>query len=342
MTEPTLIVRAMREDEREIVRALHRRSFNVPAALHAKLPQPPAESLRVAEEDGAITGALRFHLIAHFFGGRSVPAAGIGGVVVAAEARGRRVAERMVVSTLRELREQGVVVSTLYPATVPVYRRCGYEYAGMRANFRTPLRILPRGEGPEAVPWNDDDFTQIAECYRSWAQTRNGVVDRPENWWSRVLTDHEDSEVFRVCVREDGRVTGYMVYTQEKRKDSEWEFDLDCRDLVWTTPVSAASLLTYARRHRSNARDLLWVGPPNDPLANLLPEQDAAYDGWFRPMVRLVDVPAAFETRGYPPTLEATIELRVDDPHIEQNSGGWRVEVSDGAAKVTAAGEPRA
>jgi predicted acetyltransferase len=344
MNERPITVRVMREEERDLVKALHRRSFNIPSDLHGRLPQPPADQVRVAQEGGRITGALRYHAIAHFFGGRPVPSAGIGGVVVEPEARGRRTAERLVVESLRELRAKGFVASMLYPATVPVYRRCGYEYAAFRVQFRTPLRLLPRSAGPEAEAWTDDDFDEIEACYRSWASGRNGLVDRPKEWWSRVLTNVEDSDVYRVCVREDGRVTGFMVYTQEKRKDSDWEFDLDCRgrDLVWTTPASIAALLTFAGRHRSNARDLLWGGPPNDPLANLLPEQDADYEGWFRPMLRLVDVPGAFEARGYPPSLEAAVELTVEDPHIAENAAGWRVEVSNGAAKVTPADAPRA
>jgi len=342
MTDPSFVVRPMRENEREHVRALHRRSFNIPSELHAKLPQPPADQLRVAEEDGIVTGALRYHAIAHFFGGRPVPSAGIGGVAVAPEARGRRVAERLMVSTLGELHGKGFAISVLYPATVPVYRRCGYEYAAFRVAYRTPLRLLPRASGPEAQPWGDDAFDEAVACYRSWAAERNGVVDRPEAWWSRVLTNYEEAEVMRVCVREGGRMTGYMVYTQEKRSDSEWQFDLDCRDFVWTTPAAAAGLLTYAGRHRSNARDLVWVGPPNDPMADLLPEQDANHDSWFRQMLRLIDVPGAFEARGYPPSLAAGVELRVDDPHIAENAGGWRIEVADGGAKVSPAVSPRA
>lgn len=340
MSERAMTVRAMREDERDLVKALHRRSFNIPSELHGKLPQPPADQVRVAEEDGTITGALRYHAIAHFFGGRPVPSAGIGGVVVEPEARGRRTAERLVVSTLKELRGKGFVTSTLYPATVPVYRRCGYEYAAFRIEFRTPLRLLPRAAGPEAEAWTEDDLEEIAACYRSWASGRNGVVDRPKQWWSRILTNVEEGDVYRVCVREEGNITGYLVYTQEKRKDSDWEFDLDCRDLVWTTPTSVAALLTFAGRHRSNARDLVWVGPPNDPLANLLPEQDANHEGWFRPMLRLVDVPGAFEARGYPRSLQAAVEIRVEDPQLDENTGGWRVEVSDGAAKVSPASAP--
>ena len=342
MTERDFTVRAMREDERDLVRSLHRRSFNIPSDVAARLPQPPAENVRVAEAGGAVVGALRYHAIGHFFGGRSVPSAGIGGVVVEPEARGDRTAERLVVSTLRELREKGFVISVLYPATVPVYRRCGYEYAAFRVNYKTPLRLLPRAGGPPAEKWTDDDLDEIAEVYRAWASGRNGLVDRPASWWTRILSNVEEGEVYRVCVREDGRVTGYLIYTQEKRKDSDWEFDLDVRDLVWTTRASIDALLTFAGRHRSNARDLVWVGPPQDALANLFPEQDADYEHWFRPMLRLVDVPGAFEARGYPTSVQAAVELAVEDPQLPANAAGWRIETADGNAKVTPAAGARA
>lgn len=336
------IVRPMREDESDTVRSLHRRAFNIPPAIAARVPAPTPASIRVAELNGRIIGALRYHAIAHFFGGRPVPSAGIGGVVVEPDARGDRTAERMVVTTLAELREKGFATSVLYPATVPVYRRCGYEYAGFRIEYKTPLRLLPRSAGPAAEPWTDDELEQIKGVYRSWAAQRNGAVDRPDKWWKRVLTNVEEGEVYRVCVREDGRITGYLVYTQDKRADSEWRFDLVARDLVWTTRTAIDSLLTFAGRHRSNAEDLVWVGPPNDPLADILPEQDANYESWFRQMLRLVDVPAAFEARGYPPSLRAAVELEVEDAQLPSNTGGWRVETADGTAKVSSAGGARA
>jgi predicted acetyltransferase len=335
----SLTVRVLREEEREAARTMQRRAFNVPPSLAAALPEPPLDSVRVAEERGALAGALRIHRFGHFFGGRSVPAVGIGGVAVAPEARGRRVAERLVVETLREVREQGCAVSTLFPATVPVYRRCGYEYMSLRVRFRAPLRSLPRAAGPEVVPWGDEQLGEISACYRAWATGQTGVVDRPERWWpDRVLASSEGKELFRYCVREDGAVTGFVVYTQDQSQNrSEWTFDLAMRDLVWTTPAAAAALLGFAGRHRSIARDLVWTGPPGDALVNLLAEQDAGFDSWFRQMIRLVDVAAAFEARGYPAGLERAVELAVEDPHIADNAGPWRVEVSGGRARVARA-----
>ena len=325
----------MRDEERTHVRSLQQRSFNVPYRLRSKPPEPATGELRVAELDGTIVAALRVMRFGHFFGGRAVPAAGIGGVAVAPEARGHRVAEQMMIETMRELHAAGVPLSALYPATVPLYRRVGYEYGGFRIRYRAALRNLPRAGDLECVPWGDEDFDQIEACYRSWASGSSGPIDRPRGWWNdRILSASEEEDLFRVCVREDGQITGYMIYTQQRHPPSEWQFDLDMRDFVWTTQAAATAILTYAGRHRSNALDLIWTGPPNDPLANLLPEQDADRDSWFRPMFRLVDVPGALEARGYPPAINAAVELRVKDPGVPANDAGWRLEVSGGEGKV--------
>jgi predicted acetyltransferase len=101
-------------------------------------------------------------------------------------------------------------------------------------------------------------------------------------------------------------------------------------------------LLGFFGRHRSTGIDLLWAGPANDPMTNLLPEQEVNHESWFRQMVRLVDVPAAFEARGYPAPLDAAVELQVDDPALGWNDAGWRIEASGGSAKATPAPSARA
>jgi predicted acetyltransferase len=111
---------------------------------------------------------------------------------------------------------------------------------------------------------------------------------------------------------------------------------------VWTTPASAAALLGFFGRHRSTGIDLMWAGPSNDTLALVLPEQDVNHESWFRQMLRLVDVPAAFEARGYPAPLDAAVEIQIEDPALGWNDAGWRIEISGGTAKVSPAPSARA
>jgi predicted acetyltransferase len=331
-------IRPLREDERDRIYALQSQAFNVPRSAMLKSSAWPAEVARGAFVDGELVAMLKTYTFGHFFGGRTVPALGIGGVSVAAHARGDRVAETLMMETLREFRDEDLAISTLYPATVPLYRRCGYEYGGFRIVFRAPLHALPRERGVPAVePWTDDDLAEIVACYRTWAQTKSGVIDRPDWFWRRVLHASEDEPVYRYCVREDGAITGYVTYSQEKHGDLPWGFDLATRDFVWTTRSAGQALLAFAGRHRSTGVDLLWAGAADDALGLLLTEQDAAHDFSFRQMIRMLDVPAACEARGYPDALEASVELQVEDPAFGWNDAGWRVECSGGSAKVTSA-----
>jgi predicted acetyltransferase len=328
----------MVEDERDRVFALREQAFNVSLERQRKSSPFPAENARVAIVDGELAGTLIVYRFGHFFGGRAVPSVGIGGVAVAAHARGRRVAETIMIETLREFRDQSFAISTLYPATVPLYRRCGYEFASFRFHYRSPLESLPRDDAPPVVEWDDSSLVEIADCYRTYASTMSGPVDRPDWFWGkRVLHVTDDQPVRRYCVREDGRITGYTVYTQDKAGDLPYGFNIECRDLVWTTPASATALLGFFGRHRSTGDHLMWAGPSNDAIANLLSEQDVNHDSWFRQMLRLVDVPAAFEARGYPAPLEAAVEIQIEDPAFGWNDAGWRIETSGGTAKVSPA-----
>jgi predicted acetyltransferase len=239
----------------------------------------------------------------------------------------------MVLESLREFRDAGAFLTTLHPATVPLYRRCGYEYAGVRTHYRASLDTMPRGGDLEAEQWNDDDLHEVAACYREFAAGQEGLVDRTEAWWRhQILNPPADRELYRYLVRESGRVTGYVVYEQETAPRGAFGYNVSCRDLVWTTGSAARSLLGLLSRHRSLGRDAGWFGSSADALAGLFEEQEARVDWTFRFMARVLDVPGAFEARGYRPDIRATVELSVRDPHFSQSA--WRIEVADGAAKV--------
>jgi predicted N-acetyltransferase YhbS len=66
-------------------------------------------------------GAAMFHM-RQWWCGRAVPMAGVGGVTVAPEDRGRSVARRLMAALLDEVAARGYPLSALYPATMPLYR----------------------------------------------------------------------------------------------------------------------------------------------------------------------------------------------------------------------------
>jgi predicted acetyltransferase len=239
---------------------------------------------------------------------------------------------------LERARGEGHAISTLYPATVSLYRACGYGFGSVFAEWSVALKDLPRAPGAPGVSIEPfEDGAAVDECYQAFASQRNGLPARHPEWWkTRVLFSH-DTPQYRYLVRENGAVTGWIVYTIAATNTDGWRNRINARDLFWTTPAAARTLLSLLSHHRSTVETLGWVGPPVEPLADLFDEDRPELKSTFRSMIRLVDVPAAFERRGYDPHVSANVTIGVDDPFFAENAGPWEIAVSNGSAKVVTA-----
>ena len=101
------------------------------------------DNLRLYSSDGAVRGGLLTIPMGQYFGGKAVPMVGIAGVAAAPEARGKGLALELMHATVRELHDKGVALSTLYPATLTLYRKAGYALAGSLFDVRMPAARIP-------------------------------------------------------------------------------------------------------------------------------------------------------------------------------------------------------
>lgn len=83
------------------------------------------QNYRVIRHQGQVVGGLGIYQMGQWFGGRSIPTAGIAAVGVAPEHRGTGVAAELMRQTLKELKADSVALSTLYAATQRLYRKVG-------------------------------------------------------------------------------------------------------------------------------------------------------------------------------------------------------------------------
>src|SRR5215472_17045233 len=79
---------------------------------------------------GRLVAAARFHDMTQWWNGRAVPMAGVAGVMVAPEERGRGVGRALVTALLELIAARGYPLSVLFPTTLPIYRSLGWEIAG--------------------------------------------------------------------------------------------------------------------------------------------------------------------------------------------------------------------
>jgi GNAT superfamily N-acetyltransferase len=106
-----------------------------------------ADSVAAGRHFGAFDGrrmiaAARYLDMRQWWHGRSVPMAGVSGVKVAPEVRGRGIGKALMTELLGLIAGRGYPVSVLYPATNPIYRSLGWELAGGLYHAALPARSL--------------------------------------------------------------------------------------------------------------------------------------------------------------------------------------------------------
>jgi predicted acetyltransferase len=294
------------------------------------------ENVLAWREDESLAGGLITIPMGQYFGGVSVPMVGVAGVGIAPEHRARGAATRMMGGLVRELHRRGVALSTLYPATVPLYQRAGYERAGGR--WRTSVRSadLPTRVDPalRIVPLASvgDDVTRA--LYDRQARLRDGALDRGPYQWTRITSPFK-SIARHLGIAGPDRLEGYLVLIHTNKGGHDTEVTVV--DAVAVTARAADAILATLASYRSLAEEVRWHGGPHDTLTQRLRERFLSVtltDFW---MLRLVDVPRALAARGYNPFVKATVTFAVRDAVVPENEGAWRVAVAGGRATVTKA-----
>ncbi len=291
------------------------------------------ENVRALERGGRVCGGLLEIPMGQFFGGRSVSTMGVAGVGIVPEERGRGVATHLMLSMLREARARGFALSTLYPATVSLYRKAGYERAGARFSVSLDPRTLEIARVPEMtlreVSGTPED---VMALYVATARRSPGYLDRGPYVWSRVAKPR--GLVTKTFTASHGdSLEGYVVLSHTMHDGAS---SVSVIDIAAASSRAARALLRLLAEYRSLATLVKWHGGPSDLITNLLPERHTKVEIVDYFMVRVVDVSRALSLRGWPRGTSGTLTLELDDASLPENSGTFAVTLEDGRAHVAA------
>lgn len=317
------------DDERRRFRRILCDTFAfTPERCQAYLELVGLTNVRVVRVGGVLAGGLTVLRKGQWFGGRPVPMAGIAVVATAVEHRARGAATALLRAVLAELHGDGVALSTLFPATLPLYRRVGYEQAGLACEVALPagaidvrersLHVRPAGPGDEAA---------IRRVYTAWARRASGNLDRIEFNWRRAR-EWRGEPAQGYVVGRGAEIEGYAFLLP--RATEAQRLNLRVTDLACTTPAAARRLLTLLADHRTARDQVEWRSGPADPLLAHLAEAPYTVRCPTRWMLRIVHVARALAERGYPPGVEAEVHLEVRDELLPQNAGRWVLRVAGG------------
>lgn len=335
--------------ERDAFAAIAAQSFQFPVAeAPAWFDRAGHDNVRVVVVNGEVAGGLLFIHMAQFFGGRPVPMVGIAAVAVAPHHRGTGLATALMCRSVQELAEMGVALSVLYPASVRLYRKSGFEPAGLLLASTLPLATLNL-QRADPVPTDHlrirpllpADHPACEALSADLAKHRNGQLQRGPYLWSRVYYHKHFGQSYGFGVFDGDQLRGHAWYAQTGEQHSA---TIVLRDVAAIDAAAGLKLWRHFASYTTMFNDMSHNLPPDDPWLGLLPEWQSTTKARLAWMLRMVDLPAAIGARGWPQGLTQSLTLQVHSDPCALLDGSWRITVADGqgqCARADAAAAPQ-
>lgn len=338
-----LTIESFRPGDEARRHALGRQAFGATNPFDPDAPALDPERTVCAYAGDLLVGTVITLDFAMTWGGRAVPCGGVSGVVVAPEARGRGAARHMLAESFRRMAERGEVISALYPTTASLYRSMGYEVVGWYQQRRIPLDAVD-GVRAEALTWRqvDLDDPALLGLHDAMSARHDGWFRADPGWWAyRTRRAALDTSVNRFAYvgRRGGADAAALQFRYTSSDVSLYDLDAELVAGVDGDAVGAA--LAFLAGHGTTV-DRLQTALPAAFLAPHIPQlqRTTVHSDWPW-MLRLVDVPAAIQARGWPRGVHGRVDFDVVDPVLPANSGPHVLEVDGGSAALVRGGAGR-
>ena len=329
MTDALRLIDITEDQLEDVVRIRVRAFGNMASGAYEEWAKGAMEFIRdgrfVGVADGdQVVAAARFWNFRQWWGGRQVPMAGVAGVVVSPEYRGRGVGSMMMRGVLQRSVDKGFPISALYPATTVIYRQLGYEFGGGRYRFSFRAADL-RGLGGKdvsvrrAVPGDAARFLELVGKVHE-----SGRAGGPITWPDDKVAEWLGEDESFAYIADDG----FVVYRWD---DGD---NLRVEELVAGSEATARALWATVGSGSSIAETVNAYVSPHDPV-HLLASYEAGKNAQIqRWMLRLLDAPAAIAARGFAPAVAVEVDLQVDDPELTANTGRWHLSIANGTGQL--------
>lgn len=276
-------------------------------------------------------------------GDRVMPFWAISGVTVSPTRRRRGIARAMLEGELRTAHDAGLALAGLTVSEATIYGRFGFGPAVEVTSWDIDTRRAGwRGgdaSGTFEYVGREDAVALLGELHDRVRPTLPGMVDGwPGRWrqFAAVAGGSKDPGRTRVVryADTDGTVRGAVVYRLTEEPADFARHTLDITYLVADGDEAYRALWSFVMRHDLVSRVRASLRSVDEPLIWLLVDRrGASVSVHDHEWLRILDVPAALEARGYAAPGTQVIGVR-DDLGLAE--GTWMLEVdAGGSARVT-------
>ena len=246
------------------------------------------------------------------------------------EYSGKGIMSRLMKRSLSRMREKGQTLALLYPYSIPLYRRHGWEIISNKISYIIKDRQIPseiRVPGSvHRVAWDNEDFTAL---HTSFARQTHGCLFRNALAWEEYWRWEYDDTMVAVYYNVENKPLGYMVYLI--RNDI-----MHVKEMIYLNREAQKGLWEYIHAHDSMIDEVKGNTYFNEPVA--FDMEDGDIKETIRPYImgRIVDIESFLaQYRCETSEQEVCISITVTDSMLDWNDRTFQVIFRDGRCFVS-------
>ena len=262
--------------------------------------------------------------------GTKYPVGFVTSVCTYPEHTGHGIMKRLMIQSLTHMHENHRPFALLYPYSIPLYRRLGWEIISNKMTYivkdtQIPRRIKEPGY-IRRVEWNDKEFMQL---HTTFAQKTHGCLFRNNLAWEEYWRWDEDDTKVAIYYSDDNVPYGYMVYLINNDI-------MHIKEMIYLTHEAQRGLWEFIHAHDSMIDEVRGNNYYSESIAFELDDSDIKET--IRPysMGRIIDVAEFFGSYHCDPDEpEAIFCFEVEDGLLPWNNGKFTVKFEHGICTLT-------
>ena len=296
-------------------------------------------------DEGRMMGRMQNNHFRAYFDGAIVENGGIGGVATLPEYRESGAVREIFTKLLPDARENGEVISTLYPFSHAFYRKFGYETVVHQNVYEMTPDVLReyRFNGTAELYHPGRPVTAFTKLYNEFAAGRNLAFFRDDPYMEKewLSDDPYQKRCFSYLLSENGEPVSYVIF-QDIRHDPQ--AILQVEEAVFRNREGFLAILGFLGRFSADYGTIRLPLPTDIDLLSVI-HSPKSYEIKKTPkqdyMIRVINAEKLLSLIRMPEGERFVI--RVEDELLPENTGTYRVtggksgnlvEPSDSAADI--------
>ena len=241
------------------------------------------------------------------------------------EYTGNGIMKQLMHKSLEHMRRKNQPLALLFPYSIPLYRKMGWEIISNKITYSVKDRQIPEKVSAPGyvrrVDWENDDFRNL---HAQFAAVTHGCLFRNALAWEEYWRWDEDDTVVAIYYDINERPCGYMVYLI--KNDIMY-----IKEMIYLNREAHAGLWEFIRAHDSMIDEVRGSSYSSETIAFELEDGDIRET--IRPYImgRIVDIEQFFQKYRCDPMADnAVITFEVQDAFLAWNNRAITIRFNRG------------